>query len=90
ITDVPGEIKKWLDKHYKRVNFIAEPLNDGDKTAYQIWKNLFPSIMPFDPVKGLVEIITHLDLFIHEGKISTYQNDGLIYYHLLLEHDFRD
>jgi len=83
ITDVHEVTEKWIYKHNKRASMIAEPLADGDKTAYHIWKTHFPMILPFDPVKGLIEIITYLDLFVSEGKINTYQQEGLIYYHLL-------
>jgi glyoxylase-like metal-dependent hydrolase (beta-lactamase superfamily II) len=84
ISDVRTVSANWIEKHNLRTQFIAEPLGSSDKTAYQIWKSHFPHIMPFDPVKGLVEIITYLDLFVSKGKIKTYQQDGLIYYHLLV------
>lgn len=83
ITDVRTTSANWIEKHNLRTQFIAEPLSSSDKTAYQIWKSHFPHIMPFDPVNGLVEIITYLDFFISKGMIKTYHQDDLIYYHLL-------
>jgi len=82
IDDVNNLIEHWVTKHTARAKFIAEPLEDGDMTAYQIWKTHFPKILPFDPVQGLIEIITYLDLFTREGKVHTYLKEGLIYYQL--------
>jgi glyoxylase-like metal-dependent hydrolase (beta-lactamase superfamily II) len=73
---------EWIGKHHQQADRMAATLLDGDKTANQIWRALFPYVLPFDPVNGLVEVITYLDLLVVEGQVQTYETDGLIYYHL--------
>jgi glyoxylase-like metal-dependent hydrolase (beta-lactamase superfamily II) len=72
----------WIGKHRQQAGRMAATLVEGDKTANQIWRALFPYVLPFDPVNGLVEVITYLDLLVVEGQVQTYEADGLLYYHL--------
>jgi glyoxylase-like metal-dependent hydrolase (beta-lactamase superfamily II) len=84
ISNVRELTLEWIEKHRQRADMIAEPLEKGDKTAYQIWKAHFPNILPFDPVKGLVEVITYLDLLVNEGTVQTYIQEKLVNYQLNL------
>jgi glyoxylase-like metal-dependent hydrolase (beta-lactamase superfamily II) len=72
----------WIGKHRQKASRMAATLVEGDKTANQIWRALFPYVLPFDPVNGLVEVITYLDLLVVEGQVQTYEDGGLIFYHL--------
>jgi glyoxylase-like metal-dependent hydrolase (beta-lactamase superfamily II) len=82
VTNVNELVSYWIEKHQRRAQEIAIPLETGDKTAYQIWKDHFPKILPFDPVKGLVEVITYLDLYLSQGKVDTYSKGKFVYYRL--------
>jgi hypothetical protein len=85
VINVKELVLKWLEKHHQRAQEIAKPLEKGDKTAYHVWKDHFPHILPFDPVKGLVEVITYLDLYLSEEKVETYSKDKLVYYRLKIQ-----
>lgn len=76
-------IRNWIKKHRDQAIMLAEPLKEGDKTAYEVWRAVFPRVLPFDPVKGLIEVITYLDLLIIEGLIQTYEKETLVYYCLI-------
>jgi glyoxylase-like metal-dependent hydrolase (beta-lactamase superfamily II) len=83
ISSVRDLTLEWIGKHRQRAEMVASPLVHGDKTAYQIWKTHFPNILPFDPVKGLIEVITYLDLLISEREIQTYYREEFEYYQLI-------
>jgi len=72
----------WIARHREQANWIALPLQDGPKTAYQVWQAHFPRILPLDPVNGLVEVITYLDLLEAEERVHTFVENDLIYYRL--------
>jgi glyoxylase-like metal-dependent hydrolase (beta-lactamase superfamily II) len=85
VTNAIELVSYWIEKHHSRAREIAKPLEGGDKTAYHIWKDHFPNILPFDPVKGLVEVITYLDLYLSEEKVETYSKDKLVFYRLKIQ-----
>jgi glyoxylase-like metal-dependent hydrolase (beta-lactamase superfamily II) len=82
ICQVTSRTTKWIQEHRRQADMFVDTLHDGEKTAYQVWKAVFPRVLPFDPVKGLIEVISYLDLPIVEGTIVKFEQDGLEYYQL--------
>lgn len=83
IDQVRDKALDWIRQHRQQANLFIGALEDGQKTAYEVWKSVFPRVLPFDPVKGLVEVISYLDLTVGEGRVEIIEQNGLDYYHLI-------
>jgi glyoxylase-like metal-dependent hydrolase (beta-lactamase superfamily II) len=83
IDQVSEKSLHWIHKHRQQLAMFAETLQEGEKTAYEVWKALFPRVLPFDPVKGLIEVISYLDLPVCEGQIIVIERDDMDYYQLV-------
>jgi glyoxylase-like metal-dependent hydrolase (beta-lactamase superfamily II) len=75
-------IAQRLAFHRERAEWMATPLEEGEKTAYQIWMALFPRLWPLDPFVGVAEVVSHLDIFEAERSVGTLEREALIYYRM--------
>lgn len=82
-TDVVGLVERRLAEHSHQAAELAALLAGGEKTAYQLWQNLFPRLLPLDPLNGTIQIVSHLDLLEAEGQVQAYEREGQLYYRLL-------
>jgi glyoxylase-like metal-dependent hydrolase (beta-lactamase superfamily II) len=80
IQDTQALIARRLAHQRERAEEIAAILLDSARTAYEIWKALFPRILPLDPYNGVIEIINYLDLLEAEGRVRPLERDGLVFY----------
>jgi glyoxylase-like metal-dependent hydrolase (beta-lactamase superfamily II) len=80
IPDHRALIAERLAFHRQRAELILAPLNQGEKTAYQIWHALFPRIWPLDLLTGVSEIVSYLDLHEMQGRVTAQKRGDLIYY----------
>lgn len=84
IDDHRTLVAQRLAFHRERAEWIATPLKEGEKTAYQIWLALFPRLWPLNPFAGVAEVISHLDIFEAEERVEALEREGLIYYRMTL------
>jgi hypothetical protein len=80
IRDTVGLIARRLAHHRERADEIVALLVAATRTAYDVWKALFPRILPLDPYNGVIEIINYLDLLEAEGRVCPTEQDGLVFY----------
>jgi glyoxylase-like metal-dependent hydrolase (beta-lactamase superfamily II) len=80
ISDVPELVERRLAGHQRQADELAELLADGEKTPYDLWRALFPRLLPLDPPNGVAQVISHLDLLEAQGRVAAREREGLIYY----------
>lgn len=68
IKDLPGLISSYLSHHQKRRDEIQEVFAHGPLTAFQAVKHIFPRLAKEEIFLSLVEINSHLEVLILEGK----------------------
>lgn len=80
IQDFKNLLENILRHHEQRLEQVLSVLSQGEKTAYDISKALFPDTKSFEVFLGVSEILGHLNILLEEGKIIFRSRDGICYY----------
>lgn len=75
-------ITQRLQRNWERTNTLRLFLRDGEKTAYELTKLLFPTIYEKELPLTLSETLGHIDLLIILHQLEARERDGVIYYSL--------
>ena len=75
-------IAQRLAFHEARMDHIAGLLENGERTAYELMRTMFPRLTDFEIFLGLSEVIGHLDILEDRGRVVQYPQDGHIGYAL--------
>ncbi|MFB0507840.1 MAG: MBL fold metallo-hydrolase [Thermodesulfobacteriota bacterium] len=80
IHDFKSLLEKILRHHEQRLGQVLSILSQGEKTAYDISRALFPNTESFEVFLGVSEILGHLSILLEEGKITFRSSNGIDYY----------
>jgi len=80
VEDFKGLLEKILRHHEQRLELVLSMLSQGEKTAYDISRALFPYTKSFEIFLGVSEVLGHLSILLEEGKISLRSRNGIDYY----------
>jgi glyoxylase-like metal-dependent hydrolase (beta-lactamase superfamily II) len=80
ITDHRALIEERMLFHGARMEHLLNLLGAGERTAYQLMRDLFPTLSDFNIFLGLSEVIGHLDILEEQGRIIVENRDGRIHY----------
>jgi glyoxylase-like metal-dependent hydrolase (beta-lactamase superfamily II) len=84
IEDVNGTIAMYRNQFRLRQEGICSILGNGEFTAYQIARRLFPEFrgmrLAFEIFLMISEVYTHLQVLQREGEVVTYRNGGVLYF----------
>lgn len=80
IQDFKGALDKTLHHHEQRLSTVLSILSQGERTAYEISRTLFPNTRSFDVFLGVSEVLGHLRILLDEGKILFRSREGIDYY----------
>jgi glyoxylase-like metal-dependent hydrolase (beta-lactamase superfamily II) len=80
IHDFKGAVEKTLHHHEQRLSMVLSILSQGEMTAYEISKTVFPGTESFEVFLGVSEIVGHLRILVDEGKVVYRSEGGIDYY----------
>jgi glyoxylase-like metal-dependent hydrolase (beta-lactamase superfamily II) len=80
IDDFKGLLEKILRHHEVRLELVLSILSQGEKTAYEISRALFPHTKSFEAFLGVSEVLGHLSILLEEEKVSLRSRNGIDYY----------
>jgi glyoxylase-like metal-dependent hydrolase (beta-lactamase superfamily II) len=80
IQDFKNLLEKILRHHEQRLVQVLSILSQGEKTAYDISRALFPDTESFEVFLGVSEILGHLSILLEEGKVIFRSRNGIDYY----------
>ena len=80
VEDFKGLLEKILRHHERRLGLVLSILFQGEKTAYDISRTLFPYTKSFEVFLGVSEVLGHLSILLEEGKVSLRSRNGIDYY----------
>ena len=80
IEDFKGLLEKIIGHHERRLVQVSSVLSQGEQTAYDISRALFPETELFEVFLGVSEILGHLNILLEEGKIVFRSRNGIDYY----------
>ncbi len=82
IQDPTELIQKLFTHHRQRAELIAEILSEGEKTAFDIARDLFPGLQAFELFLGFSEVVGHLEILREEGRVAVLEKEGAAWYTL--------
>ncbi|MBW2122794.1 MAG: MBL fold metallo-hydrolase [Deltaproteobacteria bacterium] len=85
--DFRGAVEKAVRHHEERLSKVLSILSEGEKTAYEISKNLFPNTRSFDVFLGVSEILGHLRILFDQGRVLSRSRQGIDYYRAVRDRD---
>ncbi len=80
IRDFKSLLEKILRHHDQRLGQVLSILSQGERTAYDISRALFPNTESFEVFLGVSEILAHLNILLEEEKITVKSRNGIDYY----------
>ncbi len=80
IQDFKSLVEKVLGHHEQRLSLVLSILSQGEKTAYDISRALFPETKSFEVFLGVSEVLGHLSILLEERKITFRSRNGIDYY----------
>jgi glyoxylase-like metal-dependent hydrolase (beta-lactamase superfamily II) len=86
IFDPSGLISEIEEHHRQRKEEVAVLLDgdgegDGEEhSAWELARRMFPGLEGFDNYLGVSEVVAHLDLLEEEGRATSFERDGVVYF----------
>ncbi len=80
VTDVPQLVASRLAMHAGRAERLRALCAEQPRTLYQLVGELFPRLRQPEMFLALSEVLGHLDLLLHEGKIAAERHDGVAFW----------
>lgn len=80
IEDVPGLVARRLAFHEKRAARILEYFHDAAYNLWELTQHMFAHIPDTEKFLALSEVLGHVDMLEHEGKIGRVYRDGIVYW----------
>jgi len=80
IHDFKGAVERIYIHHEQRLSTVLSILSLGERTAYEVSKDLFPNAKSFEVFLGVSEVLGHLRILLDEGKIVFRSRRGIDYY----------
>lgn len=77
ISDVRELVARRLAFHEERARQIAELLQNGARTAYDLTLYLFPHLDPINRFLAVSEVIGHLEVLELRGEVTSVVEDGV-------------
>lgn len=77
IQDVADLVQQRLHFHDQRVEHVADALQDGGCTTWELTQALFPNRSPLDTFLAVSEVIGHLDVMQLEGRVAREEAGGV-------------
>jgi glyoxylase-like metal-dependent hydrolase (beta-lactamase superfamily II) len=80
IEDPMTVIQEMRSHHRRRTDTLAQMLDEGGKSAWQLANELFPRLEGFDNFLAVSEVVAHIDLLVDQGKAEPVERDEITYY----------
>src|SRR5206468_2338198 len=80
ILDPSGLIREIEGHHAQRKDEVARLLDGDGVSAWEMARRMFPGLEGFDNYLGVSEVVAHLDLLEAEGRVASFDRNGVVYY----------
>jgi glyoxylase-like metal-dependent hydrolase (beta-lactamase superfamily II) len=80
ILEPTALIREIKTHHVQRAEEIESLFDGEEQTPWQLARRMFPGLEGFDNYLGVSEVVAHLDLLEAEGKLASFERNGVVYY----------
>lgn len=80
INDHKAIIQNLMNFHFKRMMRIHKLIKDKPATPYDIMNMLFKNLKQQELFLGISEVVGHLDLLEEKEMVTSFEQNGLVYY----------
>jgi glyoxylase-like metal-dependent hydrolase (beta-lactamase superfamily II) len=79
----PSTLIAGIEEHHRERKEEVAALLDGEnepRSAWELARLMFPGLEGFDNYLGVSEVVAHLDLLEAEGRASSFERNGVVYF----------
>jgi glyoxylase-like metal-dependent hydrolase (beta-lactamase superfamily II) len=79
----PSTLIAGIEEHHRERKEEVAVLLDGEKeprSAWELARLMFPGLEGFDNYLGVSEVVAHLDLLEAEGRASSFERNGVVFF----------
>jgi glyoxylase-like metal-dependent hydrolase (beta-lactamase superfamily II) len=81
ITTPAENIRYMREHHGRRLDVVADCLDETGKSAYAVAQQLYPNVKDYDQFLSVSEVVAHLDVLVELGRArQEIRDDGVEYF----------